>query len=125
MTTKPERSKPLERVPQPLKWHRQGGKFYLASKIVALMPPKVQNPSKPAKDDPGYVHYVEPYFGGGAVLLANDPEGISEVVNDLNISLTNFWKVMQDPHSFEQFMRRVECTPFSEFEFRGAEWFDH
>ena len=43
---------------QPLKWH--GGKYYLASKIVDLMPP--------------HLHYVEPFFGGGAVLLARDPE---------------------------------------------------
>ena len=38
---------------QPLKWH--GGKYYLASKIIGLMP--------------SHLHYVEPYFGGGAVLL--------------------------------------------------------
>jgi DNA adenine methylase len=41
----------------PLKWH--GGKHYLASRIVGLMPP--------------HLHYVEPYFGGGAVLMAHDP----------------------------------------------------
>ena len=37
----------------PLKWH--GGKYYLAAKIVRLMPP--------------HIHYVEPFFGGGAVLV--------------------------------------------------------
>jgi DNA adenine methylase len=42
----------------PLKWH--GGKHYLARRIVALMP--------------CHLHYVEPFFGGGAVLLARDPE---------------------------------------------------
>ena len=41
----------------PLKWH--GGKHYLASLIVGLMPQ--------------HLHYVEPFFGGGAVLLARDP----------------------------------------------------
>lgn len=88
----------------PLKWH--GGKHYLAPKIVALMPP--------------HVHYVEPYAGGLAVLLAKNPEGVSEVVNDLNGALTRFWKALQDEAAFERFRRRVECTPFSEAEWESA-----
>lgn len=63
----------------PLKWH--GGKHYLAQDIVAMMPPRCRRPGNPAADDTGWLHYVEPYFGGGAVLLANDPIGISEVAN--------------------------------------------
>ena len=50
---------------QPLKWH--GGKHYLASEIIALMP--------------RHIHYVEPFFGGGSVLLRKPFEGVSEVVN--------------------------------------------
>ena len=73
----------------PLKWH--GGKSYLAKKIIALMPPRCVNPNAPSGDDPGWLHYVEPYFGGGAVMLANDPEGISEVANDRYGRLMNFW----------------------------------
>lgn len=90
----------------PLKWH--GGKHYLAERIIALMPP--------------HVHYVETHFGGGAVLLAKDPEGASEVVNDINGELTNFWSVLQNPLTFEEFRRRVEATPCSEVEFRRAEF---
>jgi DNA adenine methylase len=90
------------RVNPPLKWHIDGGKAYLAPKIVALMPP--------------HVHYVEPYAGGLSVLLAKDPEGVSEVVNDLNGDLTIFWRVMQDEGNFREFVRRVEATPFSESE---------
>ena len=51
---------------------------------------------------PPHLHYVEPFFGGGAVLLARDPEddglwlfphkGVSEVVNDINGQLINFWR---------------------------------
>jgi DNA adenine methylase len=85
----------------PLKWH--GGKHYLASRIIELMPL--------------HTHYVEPYFGGGAVLLAKNPEGVSEVVNDLNRELTNFWRVLQDDDMFAIFLRRVQATPFSEAEF--------
>ncbi len=84
----------------PLKYH--GGKSYLAPKIVALMPK--------------HLHYVEPYFGGGSVLFAKDPEGISEVANDLDYGLMRFWTVLQDPRLFQIFKRRVEATPFSEFE---------
>jgi hypothetical protein len=88
----------------PLKWH--GGKHYLARRIVARMPP--------------HIHYVEPYAGGLAVLLAKDPEGVSEVVNDLHGELTNFWRVLQDPATFARFRRTVEAIPFSEPEWNGA-----
>lgn len=88
----------------PLKYH--GGKHYLASQIVALMPP--------------HLHYVEPYFGGGAVLFAKPSEGISEVANDLNGNLMNFWRVLQDKKSFAEFKRRIEATPFSETEWQDA-----
>ena len=91
-------------VSPPLKWH--GGKHYLAKRLVALMP--------------AHIHYVEPYFGGGSVLLAKDPEGVSEVVNDLNGDLMQFWGVLQDPDLFEQFRRRVEAIPFAEVEWRVA-----
>lgn len=95
----------------PLKWH--GGKQYLAQRIINLMPPRCKTPNAPQADDPGWLHYVEPYFGGGAVMLANDPEGISEVVNDLNGELINFWDVLQDPGEFESFHDRMRATPFS------------
>lgn len=91
-------------IASPTKWH--GGKHYLAAKLVALMPP--------------HTHYVEPYFGGGSVLLAKDPEGVSEVVNDLNGELTNFWSVLRVPEHFQQFHRLAEATPFSEAEYVRA-----
>ncbi len=84
----------------PLKWH--GGKHYLARRIVARMPP--------------HTHYVEPYAGGLAVLLAKNPDGVSEVVNDLHRDLTTFWRVLQDADAFEDFRRAVEAVPFSEAE---------
>ncbi len=105
---------------QPLKWH--GGKYYLRNWIVGLMPP--------------HLHYVEPFFGGGGILLARDPnrdwmavgnqkltaaeQGSSEVVNDLHGELINFWRVLQDAEHFEGFRQRIEVTPFSEAEFDRA-----
>lgn len=95
----------------PLKWH--GGKSYLAKKIVGLMPPRCKNPNAPTADDPGWLHYVEPYFGGGAVLLENDPTGISEVANDLNSKLMNFWATLANQKAFASFQRWAEATPFA------------
>ena len=98
----------------PLKWH--GGKYYLASLIIALMPQ--------------HIHYVEPFFGGGAVLLTRDPNneslwlpphrGVSEIANDINGRLVNFWRVLRDPEKFELFRRQMEAMPFSKDEWTAA-----
>ena len=85
---------------------------------------------------PPHLHYIEPFFGGGAVLLARDPErdwmakdgerlpshlkGCSEVVNDQHGELTNFCRVLQDPADFAKFLRKVECTPLSSVEWKKA-----
>lgn len=106
------------KITKPLKWH--GGKEYLAPKILALMPPRCANTNAPASDDAGWLHYVEPYFGGGSVLLANDPVGISEVVNDKNVELTNFWRVLQDKDQCGEFVRIINMVPFSDHEYRNA-----
>lgn len=87
----------------PLKWH--GGKTYLAECIITEMPP--------------HTHYVEPFFGGGAVLFAKPYEGVSEVVNDIDGELTNFWRVLRDP-SFDLFQRWIESMPMSEVEWKAA-----
>lgn len=88
----------------PLKWY--GGKQYLADKIIAMMPK--------------HIHYVEPYFGGGAVLFRKPCEGVSEVVNDINGDLINFWFVLRDEKLFPYFQRRVEATAFSEHTYMVA-----
>jgi DNA adenine methylase len=105
---------------QPIKWH--GGKYYLRKWIIGLMPP--------------HLHYVEPFFGGGGILLARDPnrdwmspdkkklpaavQGSSEVANDIHGELTNFWRVLQNADDFAQFRHRIELTPFSQVEFEDA-----
>ena len=96
---------------QAIKWH--GGKSYLARRIVELMPTRARNPNSPSRDDPGWVHYVEPFFGGGAVLFAMDPDGISEVVNDLHGALINFWRVLANEDAFDRLVRRLQATPCS------------
>lgn len=85
----------------PLKRH--GGKFFLAKKIRALFPP--------------HTRYVETHFGSGAVMFSGDGEGVAEYANDLDRELTNFWRVLQCPELFAMFKRKIEATPFSQFEF--------
>ncbi len=115
------KKKKSKKLTLPLKWH--GGKNYLASGIIELMPP--------------HLHYVEPYFGGGAVLLARDlsrnwyegakdwsdtaaQRGSSEVANDVNGELINFWHVLRYERKFEKFVRSVQAIPFSEKDWQDA-----
>lgn len=102
-----------KRTPNAIKY--PGGQYYYANDIVKMFPPRL-SPDNPN----GYVHYVEAFFGGGSILFANDPEGISEVVNDLDGELTNFWRVLQNSTQFTEFKRMVEAIPFSESEFSGS-----
>jgi DNA adenine methylase len=108
-----------KKLTPPLKWH--GGKHDLAAWIISLMPPRCNKPNAPTPLDRGWLHYVEPYFGGGSVLLALDPDGISEVVNDINADLTNFWRVLQNPADFEPLRRLVEAIPFSKVEWEESD----
>ena len=88
------------RTSAPIKWH--GGKSYLASRIIEMMP--------------DHIHYVEPFFGGGAVLFQKTDEFVenhSEVINDIFGDLINFWKVLQSKSLFPKFERIVNLTPFA------------
>lgn len=95
----------MSRTKPPLKWH--GGKYYLAKKIIALMPK--------------HLHYVEPYFGGGQVLFQKDPQGVSEVVNDIDGELMNFWDVLRSPTSARELIHVLNNVPFSEDLWKMAE----
>ncbi|PXY20345.1 DNA adenine methylase [Prauserella endophytica] len=58
-----------------------GGKTRLAEQIVAQLPP--------------HEHYVEPFAGSLAVLLAK-PRSRMETVNDLDGDLMTFWRVLRE-----------------------------
>src|SRR5262245_59205636 len=105
----------------PLKWH--GGKKYMADLILSLMPP--------------HLHYVEPFFGGGQVLFGRDPQdhrlwwpepdsdgrpvkGVSEVVNDLDGDLMNFYAVLKDPDLYARLQHRLDLTNVMEAEWLAA-----
>lgn len=76
-----------------------GGKTAMADRIVALLPP--------------HGHYVEPFAGSLAVLLAKRPSHM-ETVNDLDGNIVNFWRVLRDdPAGLE---RACALTPHSRAE---------
>ena len=81
-----------------------GGKQRMASKIVAMMPT--------------HMMYVEPFFGGGAVLFKKGlPEVTNghyyhEVINDKSELLINFYEVFQS--NFSELYHRILYTPHSE-----------
>ena len=82
-----------------------GGKLSLAERIVSLLP--------------AHEHYVEPFAGSLAVLLAKAPSHM-ETVNDLDGDLMNLWRVLRDqPAEFE---RACALTPHSRAEATQAEW---
>lgn len=80
-----------------------GSKSTLASWIVSLLPP--------------HEHYVEPFAGSLAVLLAKQPSRM-ETVNDLDGALMTFWRVLRDRP--DDLMRVCSLTPHSRAEFESA-----
>ncbi|MEU8378866.1 DNA adenine methylase [Streptosporangium sp. NPDC048865] len=66
---------------------------------------------------PAHEHYVEPYAGSLAVLLAKRPSRM-ETVNDLDGDLMHFWKVLRDDAL--ELERVCALTPHSRAEYEAA-----
>lgn len=81
-----------------------GGKTIMAGRIAALLPP--------------HGHYVEPYCGSLAVLLAKRRSAM-ETVSDIERVLVTFWRVLRDQPA--ELARACALTPHSLAEFRDAE----
>lgn len=80
-----------------------GGKTTLAEQIAGLLPE--------------HDHYVEPFAGSLAVLLAKSPSR-QETVNDLDRDLVSFWRVLRDrPLDLEM---ATQFTPHSRDEFETS-----
>ena len=84
-----------------------GGKTTLAPQIAALLPK--------------HEHYVEPFAGSLAVLLAKKPSR-AETVNDLDGDLVTFWRVLRDRP--EELERACALTPHSRAELEVAKDLD-
>lgn len=80
-----------------------GGKTTLARRIVALLP--------------SHSHYVEPFAGSLAVLLAKPPSAM-ETVNDIDGDLMAFWRVLRDQPT--ELARVCALTPHSRAEHQAA-----
>lgn len=80
-----------------------GGKITLAPAIAALLP--------------DHRHYVEPFAGSLAVLLAKPPSTM-ETVNDLDGEVVNFWRVLRDRPA--DLARVCALTPHSRAEYDAA-----
>ena len=97
------------RMKPPLSFY--GGKQKLARDICAAL---YQSPNWDAIG-----HYVEPYFGGGAVFFAKEPQKM-ETINDLNDNLTTFYRVVKAPAGFERLKSLLDGTLYSRSEFCRA-----
>ena len=80
-----------------------GGKTTIAARIASLLPE--------------HRHYVEPFAGSLAVLLAKTPAGF-ETVNDLDGNLMTFWCVLRDQP--DELARVCALTPHSRAEHQAA-----
>jgi DNA adenine methylase len=84
-----------------LRYH--GGKWRLAPWIIAQFPP--------------HICYVEPFGGGGSVLLSKPPSYL-EVYNDLDSEVVNFFRILRERPA--EFIRAITLTPFARSELRLA-----
>lgn len=97
----------VRRLRSPIAW--LGGKGRMVTKLLPLVPQ--------------HRIYVEPFGGGGSMLLAREPSAV-EVYNDLNSGLVNFFQVLRNKKQFREFHRLASLTPFSreEHDLCNATW---
>lgn len=85
-----------------------GGKTTLAPRIAEMLP--------------AHRHYVEPFAGSLAVLLAKHPSAF-ETVNDLDGHVMTFWRVLRDRPG--DLARVCSLTPHARAEHQAAYDLDH
>jgi len=90
--------KPTQRQSAALRY--PGSKWSLAQHIVGYFG--------------SHYHYVEPYFGSGAVFFSK-PVSPHELINDVNGQVINFFRVLRD--STDELLFALEATPWSREEY--------
>lgn len=82
-----------------------GGKWRLAPWIISCFPE--------------HRVYVEPFGGGGSVLLRK-PRCYGEIYNDLDGEVVNLFRVLRDETLAARLVAQIELTPFARAELVGA-----
>lgn len=82
-----------------------GGKWKMAKTII--------------QNFPHHRIYVEPYGGGGSVLLQKS-RSYAEVYNDIYSDIVNVFKVLRNPDHAQRLKELCELTPFAREEFEAA-----
>ena len=99
MTCKGVTTKP--RVKTPISYY--GGKQSMLKEILPLIPK--------------HKIYVEPFFGGGAVFWAKEPS-TSEIINDTNMNVVNFYEVLKN--AYFELKKKVDATLHSRETYKKA-----
>lgn len=68
-----------------------------------------------------YIHRVIPFAGGLGEFWGWNDDGISEVINDIDREIVNFYSVLKDPKLFTEFQIQASLTPFSRVVFNAAQ----
>lgn len=82
-----------------------GGKWKMARTII--------------KHFPAHRVYVEPFGGGGSVLLRKQ-RSYAEIYNDLDTDVVNLFRVLRDDDLAARLVQQLELTPFSRDEFKAS-----
>jgi DNA adenine methylase len=82
-----------------------GGKQNMVRHIIPLIPE--------------HRHYIEPFFGGGAIFFAKESAKLS-TINDTNSVLINFYRVCQDMAKFKKLKKMIDYWPHSREVFLDA-----
>ncbi len=90
-----------KKIKTPISYY--GGKQLMLNDILPLIPE--------------HKIYVEPFFGGGAVFWAKEP-AVTEVINDTNMNVINFYEVLK--HDYFALRKKVEATLHSRETYKKA-----
>lgn len=64
-----------------------------------------------------HYHYIEPFFGSGAVFFTKHPSP-HELLNDLSSAVVDFFRVLRD--RTDELLWKLELTPWSREEYDGS-----
>lgn len=80
-----------------------GGKWRLGQWIIEKLPP--------------HLTYVEPFCGGASILFQKQPS-YQEVINDLDGSVVNFFRVLRSQP--DALIGQIKLTPFAREEYQES-----